>query len=738
MPPPPQPDAPGETALQAATSLEGFARELLTQPAGNVLARMPRVLQHVQGALEAACGAHDAGVGSAGLEAALAALDPEVAALSSLLSAPDPAALAEHFALVLAPGFRALAGAPAGLPARLPAAAKQAPVNAGMAPVLPENRAALAERFPELLRQLESLPAEASGAAFGWAGTQPGGAVAVKTGAYSFFPYGTRAPRALAAFWASRLGELDRTLVVTPGFGTGLHVQALLDRAPRTTCVLVVEPDPVLLRRVLASVAVPELLRHARLFLATPATCAATLSRMNLELSWVDRAQAAPYAPLGQRQEGVFERASRQALELATQRWTQINTDVRRTADVQANTYRNLATLFAAPEVTALGGAFGGATLVLIGAGPSLDEALDFLKAARPHALLVAANTAYRKLLRAGIRPHLTVAVDPKETTALGYRGCDTSGVFLAAAFPVYPEVPTLFPGRTFAVPGVAPLLSLLRPPGTPVPALIGEGTVTVTAVNIGLLAGCTRVCYVGQDFALAADGRSHASDTHYEDQNANFVPSERHVPVPGNTTEKVPTEPRLVGYLRAMEALVAGCSGRIQFLNTARTGARIAGVPYAEHGAALEWVRQGVAHDFEGILTRHARSGPEADWREPVTRLHGQFDGLLREILPGLSETEAWLVANAAGTEPPPPEILQALGRVEARIAAAGPVANLATEGRGKRYFFECARRRPDRPTQTHPARLALLDRLEFAWAVADGAAFHLQAATAALGESR
>ena len=51
---------------------------------------------------------------------------------------------------------------------------------------------------------------------------------------------------------------------------------------------------------------------------------------------------------------------------------------------------------------------------MIVGAGPSLDDSLAALARSRDRAVVLAADTALRPLLAAGIRPDIVAAVDPQ------------------------------------------------------------------------------------------------------------------------------------------------------------------------------------------------------------------------------------------------------------------------------------------------------------------------------------
>ena len=67
------------------------------------------------------------------------------------------------------------------------------------------------------------------------------------------------------------------------------------------------------------------------------------------------------------------------------------------------NTLRNVRSIAAEADAAVLRDAFGGLPALVIGAGPSLDRNIADIAAHRDRALIIAADTALRPLLAAGI-----------------------------------------------------------------------------------------------------------------------------------------------------------------------------------------------------------------------------------------------------------------------------------------------------------------------------------------------
>lgn len=80
--------------------------------------------------------------------------------------------------------------------------------------------------------------------------------------------------------------------------------------------------------------------------------------------------------------------------------------------DQQLNAYENVAEYLRHGHIGELLGRFPGAWAVLVAAGPALSGQLEYIRAVRDRAVIVAVNNALKPLLRAGVVPHLVVLND--------------------------------------------------------------------------------------------------------------------------------------------------------------------------------------------------------------------------------------------------------------------------------------------------------------------------------------
>jgi len=389
---------------------------------------------------------------------------------------------------------------------------------------------------------------------------------------------------ALQQRWIDGLDLKPNTAIALAGLGDGSHLEALLDRLPSGCFVFCGEYSPEVAAACFSSPIGEKLLKDQRVYLGVGEMDAEFFAAMEgFPVLECEAASPVIFGPLyfeaDSYYQSFFSEFARQ-LEY----WRKLfGTNVTAAELWTRNTLVNLKPLLGAPDLSALEGRFSGRTMVLVSAGPSLDDSLEFVRGVEDEAIIVAVNSSYLPLRKAGIVPHFVLAADPNEDTAKGFRGVDVEGTLLICPFIVHPEVATRFEGAVFTWSDSNLLASYLRLKlGERLGACVRElGTVAACSFDVARVFGCSRLILVGQDFAVRLDGKVHASGSFYDERGEASANLESCRWLPGNTIEKVPVEEKLYVYLKTFEALIAENEDSLEVINTARQGARVAGARY-------------------------------------------------------------------------------------------------------------------------------------------------------------
>jgi hypothetical protein len=196
---------------------------------------------------------------------------------------------------------------------------------------------------------------------------------------------------------------------------------------------------------------------------------------------------------------------------------------------------KNLEAWIDSPSASVLDGALRDGTAVIVGAGPSLERNIADLALLKDRAVIIAVDTALRRLAAAGIRPDIAVAVDANAANAKDVDGLDDEalGAILAADQIASPAIVSAFHGpRAFLrsingtldlegrpVPMILPLDRLLAELAgvNDLPSWQSGGSVSTNAFHLAEKLGARRVIFVGQDLAWTRN-RAHAGGVGFED----------------------------------------------------------------------------------------------------------------------------------------------------------------------------------------------------------------------------
>jgi len=159
-------------------------------------------------------------------------------------------------------------------------------------------------------------------------------------------------------------------------------------------------------------------------------------------------------------------------------------------------------------------------TAAIVGAGPSLDEAIDTLHRIRDRVILISAGTALRPLLRNGFVPdfHCELENGPQVVEAIGEarKYGDVSEVRLIASSTVDPRVPAFFGETIFFFRDSVSSTRILR--GEHAPVNGAAPTCVNTAVSAATHLGFTNFLLFGTDCGTRPGMHDHAEGTIYRD----------------------------------------------------------------------------------------------------------------------------------------------------------------------------------------------------------------------------
>ena len=593
--------------------------------------------------------------------------------------------------------------------------------------MLPANVAVLQTRFPAVLKKIAET-GDRMPESFYYSKENGVERLMMQRGDYSFCPYGDNNPGMLVKRWFDNLNLGGECLYAITGFGDGSHLRHFLKESGTGITLLAAEKDPALIRETLARFDLSDLLSHQRFILGTgDLDDDYFASIQGAALTGVNDVNSIVFSPLHSVDEAYYDKARNELVRQYLVIRPLMEVNVRTAINLQENTFKNLPHMAQSPDVGEMRGEFPDIPFVLVGAGPSLDESIDFLKSVQDKAIIIASNSPYRKLINSGIRPHMVVTADPMSPTMAGFQNVSLEDVPLACPFSAYPEIVRRFSGRIFSWCTYNPIVDLVKQhmglkPGT---NIMEQGTVSGCVLDLSRLFGCRKVLLIGQDMAVRDDGRYYTDDSSYADSGAHFSNSATGQRLPGNTQDKVLVEQRLFVYLKTFEQFIAQKDPDVEYRNLARTGVRINGAPYLDYDQALEWIGSSSNAAFSerlGLLLE--KQGQCPDLNEVFKEAKVYVEQLLEKTLTAAIETEM-LPSKMEGTNYSNHKSIKRLldkgGEINRHVDSSKEFWNFLLEGKtkGELVVYQRIIRDIDFPNKNWKA---VQGNKEYFWALTEG----------------
>lgn len=216
---------------------------------------------------------------------------------------------------------------------------------------------------------------------------------------------------------------------------------------------------------------------------------------------------------------------------------------------------------------------FEGKDLYIIAAGPSLDKNYQQLKNLGDRSIILATGTVFRKLLNAGITPDYVIVTDPAPRVYAQIEGLETIQVpmlYLSTAFRGFAEK---YQGNKFMICQSEYDKSEEYAEKNDFQLYRTGGSVSTTALDVGIKLGCKRIIFLGLDLAFT-DNYVHATGTSRRDL-ANTDDLKQVEDIHGNM---IYTSKNLDIYRKWIENRIAEVQG-VEFIDATEGGAKIKGM---------------------------------------------------------------------------------------------------------------------------------------------------------------
>lgn len=196
-----------------------------------------------------------------------------------------------------------------------------------------------------------------------------------------------------------------------------------------------------------------------------------------------------------------------------------------------SNFEANKSRIHKAPGVASLFERFQDIPAIVVGAGPSLDKNMIWLREAQDKAIIIAVDTIFSSLMKAGINPTVVVTLDPQADVARFLDNVDSSRKLLVAPTIAHPQALDRWNGDIVFYNKYAPDIPELTRIASINPGLgylIPGGSVLSVGLDLEYRMGANPIGFVGQDLSYPSKGAAYAGDTLYGDGDYETLFSQR------------------------------------------------------------------------------------------------------------------------------------------------------------------------------------------------------------------
>jgi hypothetical protein len=393
--------------------------------------------------------------------------------------------------------------------------------------------------------------------------------------------------RAIYGDWLPKeKAESSATIIV--GAGVGYGVNHVLSKTPNSHKVMVVEPRPEILLACLGQTDFVPFFEMGKLHFLPPDQDVIAGAIKNLDVAFIF-GQIHLRSDLSLKQLGpeydLWARITREklenfAVELATLRLKQ--------ETMVSNELKNYSRAMLDGSLKVMQGMGEGATAVILGAGPSLEEQAQALIENRGGAILASALQTLPALERLGVKPDFCLAIDFRHSMENAMRGLSdinfAKDIPLIYSTKMQPGVLDLYPGPTIPLWTMGGLATFVMQKEELV--LDAGGNVGVTLARFLTWAGVRRFLLAGQDFAWKG-AFSHAKGHHAANGEYRFDPA-KDLTLTNLYGEQIYSHMGFIAAKRDLEADIKACPDAAYY-NIYGGGAVIEGAENLAVKAVLE-----------------------------------------------------------------------------------------------------------------------------------------------------
>ncbi len=311
----------------------------------------------------------------------------------------------------------------------------------------------------------------------------------------------------------------DYEVVVIEGFGLGEHVQEIIEASYDSTFILVIEQSIEFFKEIINYIDLKPFLMER-----------VSLSVNELPFQATRKKLEDYFGVYTIKDIKVFRNPA--SIELAPEYYDEVDRQLEELSEVakqnqatlkkfsgiwQRHILSNLKSVVLEPGINELFNKFQGIPAIIVSAGPSLDKNIHWIVGAREKAIIMVVDTAFKSLLRYGIKPDFVISLDALEDNYRHLEGTGEKETCLIANPVAYPSIIKEYPGPVFIMNFGDPLMFWIENHIGKKGETLSGGSIATAVFDLACKLGSSPVILVGQD--LSYPGRRAYAEWCYFDQ---------------------------------------------------------------------------------------------------------------------------------------------------------------------------------------------------------------------------
>ncbi len=318
-----------------------------------------------------------------------------------------------------------------------------------------------------------------------------------------------------------RNSNLQETHIAVIGLGAGYHLQKILETKNPNSRVLLIEPEPEIIKHSLKTIDWESLFTRKDFFycLGTNLNLLARAIQTFIDVTTFENLEIVELASEVRFNSQFFNAAKKTVDNEIKTLLYDFKTRLAENAMVPENILKNIAGVLQTRPAKYLRDKFAGKPGFIVSAGPSLDKNILQLKKINDRAVILCVDTALKPLLGKNIHPHFTITADPSYKNYRHLQGTENQiKYFIVSDTAIANQVYRDFHPHMFSVSLGKPIFRMIEENIGGIGEVDAWGSVISLALNFALYLGLQPITFLGQDFAYT-DMRNHCRGTSWEEK---------------------------------------------------------------------------------------------------------------------------------------------------------------------------------------------------------------------------